>query len=276
MNSKVIIEVLQERNGEGVHPERGIEGDDILLSNFFHLQENNHHQFWKEFSDSVDYIWRKRDIIAISNATAFLSRLPPEKLPENSQIIAKPIITSLGHIDADETNFTEFDSIGLRIAVIVKVKNEKWWLNQFYYWKERAITATPNSNNYIWQSILHASQGILLSNDYPNLDAVLDLAVRSDEKYFPALEVFTLLTYLIKLDDSIEAKNNLRSKIENIYISLLPVALEYPITMEYLNETLNLWLQENFAEAPLIPKIHKVHNQSPKKRFTRKTEAAGC
>lgn len=198
MNREEIRNVLLELSGEGLLPDRGVGADDILLTHFGRLSELERKDFWPDFGAIFRDLWEQKNVVAISNAAVFVSRLSQSERPEGEA--ASQVAGFL--LNEEKLKCASWDSLddlrrvvaGLRLLSVLRLGDPAvWWRVCFESWLRQAKTRQGSEALYAWQAVLHASRGLLNNGEVaPNFDAWFLAA--QEAKEFPSLEVFTLLT----------------------------------------------------------------------------------
>lgn len=247
MNREEIRNVLLELAGEGLLPDRGVGADDILLARLGALTGENRLAFWRDFGEVLREVWAQGDVVAISNAAAFISRIPHSERPAGTEaaLVASFLLVDAKMKDATWSSLDELRMIvaGLRILSALGLGKRLWWRFRFHIWLDQAKTRQNREALYAWQAVLHASRGLLNDGEVaPNFDAWFYAAQAVQE--FPSLEVFTLLAD--QIESPVADRNALKEEVLSDYQSLHARCLNTscPQGIEELKAVIESWLED--------------------------------
>lgn len=198
MNRVEILAILLGRSG-GACPDRGVRADDILLGRYAEIASaGGMANFWPTFAEAFQGLWQDFEVDAIELAAAFVSGLEPKARPVAASVeklfyflLTDPAITDSIYDGSSETRSRTV--AGLRLLANLGLGVRAWWTQRFCAWIDYARSATGADGRLAWQAVLHASLGLMASNEaMPNIDAWLEDSRKAKE--FPAIELFTLLS----------------------------------------------------------------------------------
>ena len=254
MNREEIRNVLLELAGEGLLPDRGVGADDILLNKLGALTGESRSLFWRDFGEVLREVWEQKNIVAISNATVFISRIPQSERPVEAEA-AQVASFLLDDVKVKEETWHSLDELrmivdALRILSALGLGGRVWWRVRFDSWLHQAKLRRDSEALYAWQAVLHASRGLLNSGEIaPNFDAWFYAAQSVQE--FPSLEVFTLLAD--QMGSPAADKNALKEEVLSDYQSLHARCFNTsscPQGIENLKAVIESWLEDRVGMTP--------------------------
>ena len=243
MSRDEILDILLGRSC-GACPDRGVRADDILLGRYVKLAGNGGASaFWPAFAEAFLLLWQDSSTDAIELAATFASGLEKD---------ARPVADSLG--DSFSFMFDDpvlVDSVslgetrkrvvaGLRLLANLGLGERNWWRCRFWAWIDSARSATGADGRLAWQAVLHASLGLMNSQEeMPNIDAWLEDGRKAKE--FPAIELFTLLSRQTEFQvDREHFKNEVLEAFQSLHANCLKNAC--PQGIEDIRSIIETWL----------------------------------
>ncbi|MBK6743795.1 MAG: hypothetical protein IPG66_12795 [Hydrogenophilales bacterium] len=194
MNCEDILNILLERPG-GINPDRGVAGDDILLSRWAGLDEDGRAEFWPNFCQAVAVLWHDQETEALEVAAAFVAGLGLET--RTAEGFVEPLCFLLDEEDIKHGSVITGDGRRRVVAVLrilskLGLGDRAWWRARFWCWIDEAAKAVDEDGLLAWQAVLHGSMGMMQAGEpIPQVDAWLEKAKKAKE--FPAIELFSLL-----------------------------------------------------------------------------------
>lgn len=194
MNHEEILDILLERSG-GANPDRGVGGDDILLSRWAGLDEAGRDEFWPNFCLAVATLWQDQATDTLEVAAAFIAGLGLET--RTAEGFVEPLRFLLDEEDIKRGSLITGDGRRRVVAVLrilskLGLGDRAWWRTRFWCWIEEAAKAVDEDGLLAWQAVLHGSMGMMQAGEpIPQVDAWLENAKKAKE--FPAIELFSLL-----------------------------------------------------------------------------------
>lgn len=254
MNREEIRNVLLERAGKGLLPDRGVGADDVLLNSLDAMNGAERTAFWLEFGEVLQEVWRQGENEAFLNAAAFVARTSQADRPkgEDAQRIAGFLLDEAKVKSAIWSTQDELRLLvaTLRLLAALGLGNKPWWRVPFNSWLHHAETRPDNEALYAWQGVLHASRGLLNSGEVaPNFDAWFQAAQKV--RAFPALEVFTLLAD--QTDTPSADKDSIKEEVLETYQDLYARCLNVsacPQGIQDLKAVIETWLEDRVGMKP--------------------------
>lgn len=282
MSCDEILDILLGRSCGGC-PDRGVRADDILLGRYVKLaSDGGAPAFWPAFAEAFLLLWQDSSTDAIELAAAFASGLEKEARPvadsfgdSFSFLLDDPVL-----VDSVSLGETRRRVIaGLRLLANLGLGERNWWRRRFWAWIDSARSATGADGRLAWQAVLHASLGLMNSQEeMPNIDAWLEDGRKAKE--FPAIELFTLLSRQTEYQQDREhLKDEVVAAFQSLHANCLKNAC--PQGIEDIRSVIETWLVDRLkltsVEAQTLLTWREPSRELPQVRLAaRKRELAAA
>ena len=250
MSRDEILDILLGRSG-GACPDRGVRADDILLGRYAEIGgAEGMPDFWTAFAEAFQMLRQESEVDAGELAAAFVSGLEANVKPAAASVemlfsflLDDPATPDVvGPCEARRRAVA-----GLRLLANLGLGDRNWWRIRFLLWIDYAQSAKGADGRLAWQAVLHASLGLMNSQEaMPNIDAWLEDGRKAKE--FPAIELFTLLSRQADYQaDREHLKCEVIAAFQSLYANCLGKAC--PQGIEDVRSVLETWLVDRLKLA---------------------------
>lgn len=272
MSRDEILNTLLGRSG-GAWPDRGVRADDILLGRYAEIGAHGSIlDFWLAFSEAFLMLWRESEVDAIELAAAFVSGLEINARPVAASV-EKPfsfLFEEPAMPDVTGSSEARRKTVaGLRLLANLGLGERIWWQQRFCSWIYHARSAAGADGRLAWQAVLHASLGLMRSDEVmPNIDAWLEDSRKAKE--FPAIELFTLLSRQSEYQtDSEHLKDSVIAAFQGLHVNCF--GRDCPQGVEDIRFVLENWLVDRLklesAEAERLLTWREPSRELPQVRL---------